>query len=488
MAYNLIPCDREQQFLLPPSLEDWLPQDHLARFVIDIIDQLDLDAFYVKRRADGWGRAAYDPKMMVALLVYAYCTGVRSSRGIERRLREDIAFRFIAANRCPDHATVARFRAEHGKLLAGLFVQALRLCAEAGLVRVGMVALDGKRVKANASMSANKTRTGIEEEVKAILAEAAETDAKEDAALGDARGDQVPPALVDPRSRLARLRQAKARLDEEEQARQDAHQQRLAEREAKERATGRRMRGRAPVLPQQVKERQANVTDPDSRIMKTQHGFIQGYNGQALVTDNQIVIAADLTADPTDVGLLHPMLDEAQENLRIAGVRQAIGVLVADAGYYSDANVNAETAAGPELLIATAKGWRERKAAQAHPPRGRIPESFTIRQRMQRKLTTVRGQRLYRKRSATVEPVFGQHATRGLERLHRRGLDPCRYEWIFENTVHNVLKLWRAGRRTQGRSTGQVARSRREPNSRDFVVRCRWALRRRSGFIPGQRL
>jgi transposase len=488
VAYNLVPCDREQRFLLPPSLEDWLPADHLARFIIDVVDQLDLEAFYRKRRADGWGRAAYDPKMMVGLLLYAYCTGVRSSRQIERRCTEDIAFRFIAANRCPDHATVARFRADHGKLLAGLFVQALRLCAEAGLVRVGMVALDGKRVKANASMSANKTRAGIEEEVQAILAEAAETDAREDATLGEAREDPVPPGLADPRSRLHRLRQAKARLDEEERARQDAHQQRVAEREAVERATGRRLRGRAPASPAPAKERQANVTDPDSRIMKTQHGFIQGYNGQAMVTEDQIVLAADLTADPTDVGLLHPMVDEAQENLRTVGVHQPIGVLVADAGYYSDANVNAETADGPELLIATAKGWRERKTAQAHPPKGRIPGSFTTRQRMGRKLTTKRGQRLYRKRSATVEPVFGQHATRGLERLHRRGLDPCRYEWIFENTVHNVLKLWRAGRRAQGRPTGKATRSRSGPNSRHFVVLCRWAHRRRPGVFPGQRL
>ncbi len=447
MAYNLVPCDRQQPFLLPPSLEDWLPQDHLARFVIDVVEELDLDGFYRRRREDGWGRAAYDPKMTVALLLYAYCTGVRSSRQIERRLREDVAFRFIAANHCPDHATVARFRSEHGTVLEGLFVQALRLCVEAGLVRVGMVALDGKRVAADASMAANKTRAGIEGEVKAMLAEAAATDAAEDAALGDARGDELPPILADRRSRLARLRQAKAHLDDEEQARRDAHDQRMAEREAKELQSGKRLRGRAPALPEPVKERQANVTDPDSRIMKTQHGFIQGYNGQAVVTEHQIVVACDLAADPTDVGLLHPMLEQAQRNLRTVGVTEPIGVLVADAGYYSDSNASRQTADGPELLIATAKGWRERKAAQAHPPRGRIPEAFTTRQRMGRKLQTKRGQRLYRKRSATVEPVFGQHDTRGLRRLHRRGLDACRSEWSFENTAHNVLKLWRAGRR-----------------------------------------
>jgi transposase len=459
VAYNLIPCDRQQPFLLPPSLEDWLPADHLARFVIDVVEELDLEAFYRRRREDGWGRAAYDPKMMVALLLYAYCTGVRSSRQIERRLQEDVAFRFIAANRCPDHATVARFRADHGTLLEGLFVQALRLCARAGLIRVGMVALDGKRVAANAAMSANKTRAGIEDEVKAMLAEAAATDAAEDAALGDARGDELPPTLADKRSRLTRLHQAKAHLDAEDQARRDAHDQRIADREAKEAQSGKRLRGRKPTPPEPAKERPANVTDPDSRIMKTQHGFIQGYNGQAVVTEHQIVIATDLTNDQTDVGLLHPMLGLARGNLRAAGVPEPIGVLVADAGYYSDANVDAETPDGPELLIATAKGWRERKAAQALPPRGRIPESFTTRQRMGRKLQTKRGQRLYRKRSATVEPVFGQHDTRGLRRLHRRGLDACRFEWSFENTAHNVLKLWRAGRRVDGSSAGEGPRS-----------------------------
>lgn len=450
MAYNLVPCDRQQPFLLPPSLEDWLPTDHLARFVIDVVEELDLEPFYRRRREDGWGRAAFDPKMMVALLLYAYCTGVRSSRQIERCLREDVAFRYIAANHCPDHATVARFRADHGTLLEGLFIQALRLCAEAGLVRVGMVALDGKRVKANAAMSANMTRAAIEEEVKAMLAEAAATDTAEDAAYGDRRGDELPPTLAHGTSRLHRLRQAKAQLDAEDQVRRDAHDQRIAERAAKEAEIGKGLRGRKPSPPQPAKERQANVTDPESRIMKTQHGFIQGYNGQAVVTERQIVIASDLTNDQTDVRLLHPMLELARGNLRTAGVAEPIGVLVADAGYYSDANVDAETPDGPELLIATAKGWRERKAAQAHPPRGRIPESFTTHQRMGRKLQTKRGQRLYRRRSATVEPVFGQHDTRGLRRLHRRGLDGCRSEWSFENTAHNLLKLWRAGRRVDG--------------------------------------
>lgn len=450
MAYNLIACDRQQTFLMPPSLEDWLPEDHLARFVIDVVEQLDLGAFYRRRREDGWGRAAFDPKMMVALLLYAYCTGVRSSRQIERRLTEDVPFRFIAANHHADHATIARFRADHAKLLEGLFTQALRLCAEAGLVKVGMVALDGKRVAANASMSANSTRAAIEEEVSAMLAEAAATDAAEDAEHGDARGDELPSGLADGTTRLDRLRRAKAQLDAEERARRQDYDDRIAKREAMEAETGKGIRGRKPRPPEPVKERQANVTDPDSRIMKTQHGFVQGYNGQAVVTGGQIVVACDLTNDQTDHALLHQMIELTERNLESAGVAQPIGVLLADAGYYSDANALAEEPGGPELMIATAKGWRERKAAEARPPRGRIPGSFTTRQRMARKLQTKRGQRLYRKRSATVEPVFGQHDTRGLRRLHRRGLDACRSEWSFENTAHNVLKLWRATHRRNG--------------------------------------
>jgi len=280
LAYNLISRDRNQPFLLPPSLEDWLPQDHLVRFILDVVDRFDLAAFYRRRREDGWGRAAYDPTMMVALLLYAYCVGVRSSREIERRCKEDIAFRFIAANQCPDHATIARFRADHDELLAGLFTRALALCAEAGLVRVGLVALDSKKVKANASMAANKTRKAIETEVRKILDEAAETDAAEDRAHGRHRGDELPEGLSDPRSRVARLEEARARLERDERERRGAYEQRLQERRAEEERRGKRLRGRKPKPPPPAERAQANITDPDSRIMKTQPGFIQGYNAR----------------------------------------------------------------------------------------------------------------------------------------------------------------------------------------------------------------
>ncbi len=477
MAYNLIRCDRNQQFLLPPSLNDWLPQDHLARFVAEVVEQLDLAPFYARRRDDGWGRAAYDPKMMVALLLYSYATGVRSSREIERRCKEDIAFRFIAANEYPDHATIARFRADHDELLAGLFVQALRLCAEAGLVKVGLVALDSKRVKASASMSANKARKGIEDEVRRMLAEAAATDEEEDRALADRAGGELPEPLRDPRSRLARLREAKERIDREERARLGAYEARLEEREAKERTAGRRLRGRKPKPPEPMDRLQVNITDPDSRVMKTQHGFIQGYSGQAVVTEGQIVIACDLSNDQTDVRLLHPMIEQARANLEATGVDGPIRALVADAGYYSDANVVKEGEGLPELLIATTKDWKQRKAASQHPPRGRMPKGLTPMQRMERKLRTRRGQRLYRKRSQTVEPVFGQHEVRRLVRLHRRRQGPCRCEWIFENTAHNLLKLWRSGRTTTPASS---PRGGNPPTSGRRHGGSRWPSRRSS--------
>jgi transposase len=196
---NFIACDREQELLLPPNLREWLPEDHLAWFVLDAVEEIELSAVHDAYRADGWGRAAFDPKMMVALLLYAYAVGERSSRGIERRLREDVAFRVIAVNQAPDHATIARFRVRHEQALADMFTQILALCARAGLVSVGVVALDGTRIGANAAQSANRTQEALREEVERILAEAGAVDAAEDERFGQRRGDELPAALTDRR-------------------------------------------------------------------------------------------------------------------------------------------------------------------------------------------------------------------------------------------------------------------------------------------------
>src|SRR6266536_1126789 len=310
MAYNFLRAERDQPFLLPPDLRDWLPQDHLAWFLLDVVDQLDLALFYLAHRDDGHGHPAYDPKTLLGVLLYAYCLGVRSSRQIERRLHEDIAFRVLAANQAPDHVTIARFRVRHEQALAGFLVESLRLCVAAGMVTVGVVALDGTKLAGNAADKANRTLDRLEREVAEILRQAAEADQHEDRLFGDARGDELPQALASKAGRLARLRQAKARLEAEAAERQ----QRFAERVAAATATA-RAKSRPP---RQLKPRPryeapnpkatANTTDPDSRFLRTRTGTVQGYNAQAVVTEHQIVVAAELTQDANDVQQLQPML------------------------------------------------------------------------------------------------------------------------------------------------------------------------------------
>jgi transposase len=439
MGQNFIACDREQSLLLPPDLREWLPEGHLAWFVIDAVGELDLGGFYGDYRVDGHGRAAHDPAMMVALVLYAYAVGERSSRRIERRCREDVAFRVIAANEAPDHATIARFRVRHQERLAGLFRQVLGLCGEAGLVSVGVIALDGTKLHAAASGRANRSYEQIARE---ILEEAAAVDAAEDAEFGDRRGDELPPELAERGSRLERLREAKRKLDEQqalEQAAIDALEVERAQRRAELAKLGRKPRGRPPKrreLPAEPAGR-VNVTDPDSKVMRTHRGFIQGYNAQAVTTESQIVIAADLVALSPDAGLLEPMIAQAREELLAAGVEAAPEVVVADAGYWSNEQIDRLAQVGIEALI---------------PPDGRSSTGPQQRRlggvydEMRRRLDTDEGRALYRKRQHMIEPVFAQtKVTRGAERFQRRGIAACRAEWRLITATHNLLKLWRAG-------------------------------------------
>ena len=471
MAYNFVPCDRNQPFLMPPSLDDWLPKDHLARFVIAVVETLDVSAFYARRRADGWGRAAYDPKMMVVLLIYAYATGARSSRLIERRCVEDIAFRFIAANETPDHATIARFVKDHEQELADLFDQVLRLATEVGLVRVGLVALDSTRIKANASPGANRSPDWIRGEVQRIIAEARATDEEEDCRTESSPALEIPEDLLEPNSRSARLLAAKAKLEEEEARRWADYQARVAARRAKGGP------GRKPKPPdERVRKRQrsklVNITDPDSKTMSAANGgFLQGFNAQAVATEDQITIACEVTTDGNDFAQLRPMVERATENLAKARAREKVGVLVADAGYMSENNLAVEDELGVELLIAT----KNRKHADDHaPPRGRIPKGLSRKQRMERKLRTKRGRRLYRKRGGTIEPVFGQQRQRGAGRFRRRGLSACNSEWRFEHAVHNLLKIRTSGRWTPPSRTPSPTRpySSRRPLTRRLLSCC----------------
>src|SRR5215213_9367988 len=293
MAQNFVACDREQELLLPPSLREWLPEGHLAWFVIDAVGAFDLSKFYAAYRVDGHGRPAHDPAMMVALLLYGYAVGERSSRRLERRCVEDVATRVICANRAPDHTTIARFRQRHESALAELFGEVLALCAEAGLVRVGVIAVDGTKVAANAAPQATRDYEQIARE---ILAEADAVDAAEDEQFGDARGDELPPELATAQGRPDRLREAKRRLEEEHRVQCGANAAYEAYRARGVDKNGKKFgRPPKPFASPPAPAGKINLSDLDSRNVKTSRGWVQGYNAQAVATEDQIVIAAEVT-------------------------------------------------------------------------------------------------------------------------------------------------------------------------------------------------
>jgi transposase len=455
VGLNFVSGDREQSFLLAPDMRDWLPADHLAWFVIDVVDQLDLHGFRRVYRADGHGRPAYDPAIMVALLLYAYCTGVRSSRQIQRRCTEQIDYRVLAAGLFPDHVTIARFRARHADALAAVFLDSLRLCAEAGLVKLGAVAVDGTKIGANASPDLNRTADELSKEITKILAEAAELDAAEDAA---AHAQQEQPALVvDPVVRRAELAAARERL-EAAKARLDAT---AAERTARFEARSTQLnaaRAAKGQPPRQFKPRArdeapkpgttTNLTDSDSRPMRGRHGRIQGFNAQAVTTAQQIIVAAEVSTDSNDVAQLAPMLTATRTSLQAAGIAEPIGALVADAGYWRAENVNRSLPelAGPDtptLFIAVARHGRRGKPRQD----GKLSEATTtpLVEQMKARLKTDIGKTMMRMRSTSVEPVFGQiKHCRGIRQLSRRGLAAAQADWKLIAATHNLLKLYRA--------------------------------------------
>ncbi|MDE1977015.1 MAG: IS1182 family transposase [Elusimicrobia bacterium] len=460
MAYNFKSVDRETAYLLPPSMREWLPAKHLAWFVVDAVEGLDLANFYSAYRSDGWGRAAYEPGMMTALLMYAYCLGERSSREIEKACEVDVAFRVVSGNGRPDHSTICRFRREHENALKGLFLEVLRLCRESGLVKAGAIALDGTKMKANAALSANRDYEHLKKEVDRLFEEAKAKDEEEDKLYGkDRRGDELPDECATKEGRLKLLREAKARLEAEAAAEAAEQAAKIAQREAEEAATGKKKRGRKPGAPGEKPENEAkaNVTDPESRIMKTRSGYVQGYNAQAAVTEDQIIVAAEVTQERNDVGQLLPMLEKVAENLKAVGAPEAMETALADAGYWSEANMSGAKTEGPELLVATNKDWKQRKAMREAPaPRGRIPAAMTARERMERKLLTKRGRALYKLRGQTIEPTFGQIKNgRGMGGFLRRGAKAADSEWALMCATHNLLKLWRSGRVKAGRIWGR---------------------------------
>jgi transposase len=440
------PWNVKQELLLPPSLLDWLPEEHLARFVLEVVEELDLKPIYAVYERELRGFPPYEPKMMVALLLYAYATGVTSSRRIERKTQEDVAFRVIAANQSPDHSRIADFRKRNGTHFENLFVQVLKLCQKAGLIKLGHVALDGTKLKANASkhkaMSYERMQQEEErlrEKVKNLLAQAATVDAEEDLRYGkNRRGDELPEELRRAEGRLEKIRAAKLALEEEAKA--------AAKKENDDDDDD---------LPPVVEDlpshqvphtkegtptpkAQRNFTDPDSRIMKTGTGFMQGFNGQAAVdAEHQIIVAQALTNQAPDCEHLLPLVDRIAEHLEALPKK-----LSADAGYFSEKNVDWTSSVGVDPYIAAG-----RKKHGEDPPiaRGRPPAGMTPKERMARKLATKKGKEVYRMRKAIVEPVFGQiKEARGIRSLLRRGLAAAQEEWAFICATHNLLKLFRA--------------------------------------------
>jgi transposase len=459
MAQNFIACDREQELLLPPSLRDWLPAEHLAWFLLDAVAEMDLAGFYGSYRPDGHGRAAHDPAMMLALLLYAYAIGERSSRRIERRCEEDVAFRVITANQAPDHATIARFRVRHERALSDLFSEVLALCAKGGLVSVGVIAVDGTKVHANASHHANRD---YEQIARDILAEADAVDRAEDEQFGDRRGDELPPELTTAQGRRGWLREAKRRLEAERAAQAKPVPRSRPERlhecrrrlqedldvEARANAAyeayrargvmkdGRRF-GRPPNLytPPATPPGKVNLTDPDSRNVKTPRGYMQGYNAQAVTNDRQIVIAAEVNADSPDFGHLEPMIQAAERELRAAGVAAAPGIIVADSGYWHQEQMERIVSRGIPVLIPPDAG----KRTGTRPGWDGGIYAF-----MRRVLDSEPGGAIYAQRKAMIEPVFADTKfNRRIDRFQRRGRAACRSEWRLITATHNLLKLWR---------------------------------------------
>ena len=455
MAHFFRQPDRRQRFLLPVDMMDWLPEGDIVHVIVDAVGLMDLSDFEATCKVGRAGQPPFAPAMLLGLLIYAYSHGVRSSRAIERLCRRDAGYRFIVGDDVPDHSVIARFRQRHAERMKGVFLQVLELCREAGLIRLGLVALDGTKVKANASLDANRTASTIGEQINRVLAEAEATDAREDRQFGpDAGGPALPGDLKRRGDRLARLKACQEKLQAQAAAAASRQENKIAARKAEEQASGRRKRGRKPKEPDPSVDPDtvANTTDPQSGILKTRRGWVQGYNAQAVVTTGQIILAADVTTQANDVRQLTGMLDQAQANIEaVLGEEAVLGAAVADAGYWSEANADSQTEEC-ELFIATQKDHKQRAALREAPaPRGRIPKSMTVRERMDRKLRTKRGRALYRQRGASVEPVFGQMKDRqDAGRFSMRGLELCRGEWQLQAAVHNLRKLHRESvRRTK---------------------------------------
>jgi len=434
-----------QLLLLPPDRRQWLEEGHLVYFLLDVVGALDLSEIYASYDGSRGGRPGFDPRLLVGLLVYGYCIGVTSSRKIEKATYESIPFRVLAADQHPDHATIAEFRRRHLEALARLFVQVLRLCEKAGLVRLGHVALDGTKLRANASKHKAMSYGRMEEKVRELetqvaelLAAAEAEDQAEDAQHGSRRGDELPKELRFRQQRLEKIRQAKVALEAEAQA---TAQRQREEKEAP--AKSEPLDATEPESAEVAKpaeKAQRNFTDPDSRIMRdgSTKSFEQSYNCQAAVDSQaQVIVAAQVTQQANDKQQVKPLIEQMKVNL---GGRTP-SELSADAGYFSEDNV--AYIEGQKIEPYVAPG-RPKQGASPRP--SELNAKATVRERMAAKLQTPTGKKVYSKRKETVEPVFGQiKEARGLRRFLLRGLGSVQAEWSLMCATHNLLKLFRSG-------------------------------------------
>lgn len=436
----------EQSWLLPPSPRDWVPEGHLVLFLLDAVRVLDISSITAHYERELRGYPPFHPRMMLTLLIYCYATGTYSSRRIMRRCEEDVACRVIVGEDVPDFRAISEFRRRHQKQFQVLFVEVLKLCSAAGLIQVGKLALDGTKIKANASrhkaMSYDRMQTEeqrLRQEIAELMSQAEQADQSDDQQHGsDRRGDELPPELQRRESRLAKILEAKSALEAEARAAATAENAACA-------AEGRPPGHADPdsVLPDPKAQR--NFTDPESKIMKVSNkGWDQCGNAQVIVTETQIIVAADVTNQANDVQQVVPLVAATVSNLQAVDVSVTGGDLLADAGYFSASNVAAAEDAGLAPFIATQRLKHHEEVPQA--PRGRIPRDQTPKQRMARKLRTKRGRTTYKRRKAMVEPVFGLiKQARGFRQFLTRGLEKMKAEWQLICLTHNLLKVWHSG-------------------------------------------
>jgi len=455
-TFRFKPYCPDQLLLLPPDMKQWLPEDDLAYFIMEVVGELELSPIYHSYCRSRAGQPPYSPRMMVSLILYAYCVGLPSSRKIEAATYTQVPFRVITADQHPDHDTIADFRKTHLKALAGLFVDVLQLCQKAGLVKLGHIALDGTKVKANASKHKamsydrmDKTLAQLEAEVQQLLEEAQAVDEQEDARYGKGkRMEELPEDLRRRRDRIAKIKQAKQSLEDEAQAKADAKRQAIQEQEEALKKAGKTRKGKPPKDPSDTPDpkSQRNFTDPDSRIMKdgASKSFEQAYNCQIASDEQaQIIVGTNVTQETNDKQQVKPVIEDVKKRTGQTPKKASL-----DAGYYSDDNVAYLESEKIDGYLATGRQKHSERISPA--ARGRIPKAATPKERMARKLRTIRGRATYAKRKQIVEPVFGQiKEPRGFRRFSLRGLVNVTWEWDLICLTHNLLKLFRSGYQVQ---------------------------------------